>query len=170
MRSMQVLAVSAVSAPSALGKSALMRPMMNNNPSHGGKCRNAIVGKRSSLCAGNAIAMEIILNGLDSHASVDVQDRARAVLAEYKSAIAPPEIRPKNLMSMGQGRRKQIVTTIIDTDEEAHVGWLIQQVLRRQITALEASNKLLQAVRRRGAKESLAVLASGVARLIGKRT
>jgi len=127
-------------------------------------------GAAAADLAGNAIAMEIILNGLDTLASVDVQDRARAVLAEYKSAIALPEIRPKNLMSMGQGRRKQIVTTIIDTDEEAHVGWLIQQVLRRQITALEASNKLLQAVRRRGAKESLAVLASGVVRLIGKRT
>jgi hypothetical protein len=35
---------------------------------------------------------------------------------------------------------------------------------------LEASNKLLQAVRRRGPKESLAMLASGVVRLIGKRT
>jgi hypothetical protein len=127
-------------------------------------------GAAAADLAGNAIAMEIILNGLDTHASVDVQDRARAVLAEYKSAIAPREIRPKNLMSMGQGRRKQIVATIIDTDQEAHVGWLIQQVLRRQITPLEASNKLLQAVRRRGAKESLAVLASGVVRLIGKRT
>ena len=127
-------------------------------------------GAAAADMAGNAIAMEIILNGLDTLASVDVQDRARAMLADYKSAVALPEIRPNNLMSMGQGRRKQIVTAIIDTDQEAHVGWLIQQVLRRQITPLEASNKLLQAVRRRGAKESLAVLASGVARLIGKRT
>ncbi|HYS88019.1 MAG TPA: hypothetical protein VEN78_23920 [Bradyrhizobium sp.] len=127
-------------------------------------------GAAAADLAGNAIAMEIILNGLDTLASVDVQDRARAMLAEYKSAVALPEIRPNNLMSMGQGRRKQIVTAIIDTDQEAHVGWLIQQVLRRQITPLEASNKLLQAARRRGAKESLAVLASGVVRLIGKRT
>jgi len=127
-------------------------------------------GAAAADMAGNAIAMEIILNGLDTLASVDVQDRARAMLADYKSAVALPEIRPNNLMSMGQGRRKQTVTTIIDTDQEAHVGWLIQQVLRRQITPLEASNKLLQAVRRRGAKESLAVLASGVVRLIGKRT
>ena len=127
-------------------------------------------GAAAADLAGNAIAMEIILNGLDAFASVDVQDRARAVLAEYKSAVALPEIRPLNLISMGQGRRKQIVTTVIDTDQEAHVGWLIQQVLKRQITPLEASNKLLQAVRRRGPKESLAMLASGVVRLIGKRT
>jgi hypothetical protein len=85
-------------------------------------------------------------------------------------ALALPEIRPTNLISMGQGRRKQIVTTVIDTDQEAHVGWLIQQVLKRQIPPLEASNRLLQAVRRRGPKESLAMLASGVVRLIGKRT
>jgi hypothetical protein len=129
-------------------------------------------GAAAADWAGNAIAMEIILNGLDAFASVDVQDRARAVLAEYKSAVALalPEIRPLNLISMGQGRRKQIVTTVIDTDQEAHVGWLIQQVLKRQIPPLEASNKLLQAVRRRGPKESLAMLASGVVRLIGKRT
>ena len=127
-------------------------------------------GAAAADVAGNTIAMEIILNGLDTLASVDVQDRARAMLAEYKSAVALPEIRPNNLMSMGQGRRKQIVTTIIDTDQEAHVGWLIQQVLKRQIPPLEASNKLLQAVRRRGPKESLAMLASGVVRLIGKRT
>jgi hypothetical protein len=127
-------------------------------------------GAAAADWAGNAIAMEIILNGLDALASVDVQDRARAVLAEYKSAIALPEIRPTNLISMGQGRRKQMVTTVIDTDQEAHVGWLIRQVLKRQIPPLEASNKLLQAVRRRGPKESLAMLASGVVRLIGKRT
>jgi hypothetical protein len=129
-------------------------------------------GAAAADLAGNSIAMEIILNGLDAFASVDVQDRARAVLAEYKSAVALalPEIRPLNLISMGQGRRKQIVTTVIDTDQEAHVGWLIQQVLKRQIPPLEASNKLLQAVRRRGPKESLAMLASGVVRLIGKRT
>jgi len=97
-------------------------------------------------------------------------DRAQAVLAQYKSAVALPEIRPKNLMPMGQGRRKQMVTTIVDTNQEAHVGWLIQQVLKRQITPLEAFKKLLLAVRRRGARESLAMLASGVVRLIGKRT
>jgi hypothetical protein len=127
-------------------------------------------GAATADLAGNAIAMEIVLNGLGTLASFDVQDRARDVLAQYKSAVALPEIKPKNLMAMGQGRRKQIVTTIIDPDQEAHVGWLIQQVLKRQITPREASNRLLQAIRRRGARESLAVLASGVVRLIGKRT
>jgi hypothetical protein len=127
-------------------------------------------GAAAADLTGNAIAMEIVLNGLGTLASFDVQDRARDVLAQYKSAVALPEIKPKNLMAMGQGRRKQIVTTIIDADQEAHVGWLIQQVLKRQITPREASNRLLQAIRRRGARESLAVLASGVVRLIGKRT
>jgi hypothetical protein len=127
-------------------------------------------GAAAADLTGNAIAMEIVLNGLGTLASFDVQDRARDVLAQYKSAVALPEIKPKNLMAMGQGRRKQNVTTISDPDQEAHVGWLIQQVLKRQITPREASNRLLQAIRRRGARESLAVLASGVVRLIGKRT
>jgi hypothetical protein len=127
-------------------------------------------GAAAADLAGKAIATEIILNGLHALASVEVQDRARAVLAEYNSAVPLPEIKPNSLMPMGQGPRKQMVTTIIDSDPEAHVGWLIQQALKRQITPLEASKKLLQAVRRRGAKESLAMLASGVVRLIGKRT
>jgi hypothetical protein len=127
-------------------------------------------GAEAADLAGNAIATAIVVNGLDALASFDVQDRAQAVLAQYKSAFALPEIRPKNLMPMGQGRRKQMVTTIVDTNQEAHVGWLIQQVLKRQITPLEAFKKLLLAVRRRGARESLAMLASGVVRLIGKRT
>jgi len=128
-------------------------------------------GAAAADMAGNAIAMEIILNGLGTLASFDVQDRARDVLAETKSAAALPEtMRPTNLMPMGQGRRKQMVTTNVDPDRDAHVGWLIQQVLKRQIAPLEAFNKLVLTVRRRGAKESLAVLASGIVRLIGKRT
>lgn len=129
-----------------------------------------LAGAAAANLAGNAIAMEIIANGLDAFASFDAQDRARGVLTEYKSAVALPDVRPNNLMPMGLGRRKQMVATIIDGDREAHVGWLIEQVLKRQIAPLEGLNKLLLAVRRRGAKESFAVLASGVVKLIGKRT
>jgi hypothetical protein len=127
-------------------------------------------GAAAADLAGKAIAMEIILSGLDAVAGFELQARAQALLAQYQPAIAFPEIRPKNLMPMGQGRRKQMVGTVIDSNQEAHVSWLIRQVLNRQIGPSEAFDKLVHAVRRRGPRESLAVLASGVARLIGKRT
>ena len=40
------------------------------------------------------------------------------MLAQYKSAVALPEIRPKNLMPIGQGRRKQMVATVVDTNQD----------------------------------------------------
>lgn len=126
-------------------------------------------GTAAANLAGKAVAMEIVLNGLNSIAGFDVQDRARALLAQYRPPVALSEIRPKNLIPMGQGRRKQMVATTIDNNQQAHVGWLVRQVLSRQIGLLAASNKIAQAVRRRGPKETLAMLFSGVAHLIGKR-
>jgi hypothetical protein len=126
-------------------------------------------GEAAAKLAGNAIAVGIVLNGLDGFVSVEMQDRAKAALAQSKSTVALLEIKPI-LLAMGQGRRKQISIATIDTDQQAHVGWLIHQVLQRQIALPEAFEKLRHAIRQRGTRESLAMLASGVVRLIGKGT
>ena len=126
-------------------------------------------GEAAEKLAGDAIAMEVVLNGLDGLVSVETQDRARALLAESRSTVAPLEIKP-NLMAIGQGRHRQTVTTIVDTDQQSHANWLIYQVLRGQISLPQAFAKLQQAIRGRGARQSLAMLASGVARLISRRT
>jgi len=127
-------------------------------------------GEAAGKLASDVIAMEIVLNALDGFVSVEMQDRAKTLLAESKSTATLLEIKPSNLMAIGQGRHKQIVTTIVDTDQQSHADLLIHRVLQGQISLSQAFEKLHQAIRSRGARESLAMLASGVARLIGRRT
>jgi hypothetical protein len=124
--------------------------------------------------AGKAMATEIVANGLDALAEVDVQDAAIAYLARYQindallQEIKPLEIRPHNVMALGRGRRKQFVETVIDNDQNGHVGWLVQQALKGKISPAAAFDKLNQAVRRRGTGESIAMLARALVR-IGRR-
>jgi hypothetical protein len=122
------------------------------------------------LC-GQSVALCLVTNALDDHAPFDQQDAAKATLLKYQPMIGlPAEIRPPDMVSLGKGRRKQTVATVIDTVQENHVGWLIGQVLKRHISPGEAAGRLIQAVRRRGARESAALLVSGVARMIRQRT
>lgn len=125
-------------------------------------------GEAAEKLAGDTIAMEVVLNGLDDFVNVEMQDRAKGLLADSRSTVAPLEIKP-NLMAIGQGRHKQTVTTIVDTDQQSHASWLIYQVLRGQISLPQALEKLHKTIRRRGARQSFAMLASGIARLIGGR-
>jgi len=127
-------------------------------------------GEAAGKLASDVIAMEIVLNGLDGFVSVEMQDRAKALLVESKSNATLLEIRPSNLVAIGQGRHKQIVTTVVDSDQQSHADLLIHRVLQGQISLSQALEKLHQAIRSRGARQSLAMLASGVARLIGRRT
>jgi hypothetical protein len=116
--------------------------------------------------ASKAVAIGIVANALDNFAAVEAQDAARLVLDNYRPAVAlPTEFKPLNMMALGQGRRKQFVSTVTDSVQENHVGWLIRQVLRRQLGVGEAFQKLIQAVRRRGARESATLLLSGIKQL-----
>jgi hypothetical protein len=115
--------------------------------------------------ASNAIARSIVSNALDVFVSVEVQDAAYAVLEKNRPAIGPAPITPTNLMSMGKGRRKQLVSTVTNMVQEEHVGWLLRQFLTRQIGPGEAFAKFSQAVRRRGARESALLLISGLAQM-----
>jgi hypothetical protein len=115
--------------------------------------------------AGNAIARSIVSNALDVFVSVEVQDAACALLEKNRPAIGPAPIAPTNLMSLGKGRRKQLVSTVTNMVQEDHVGWLVRQFLTRQIGPREAFAKFCQAVRRRGARESALLLISALAQI-----
>jgi hypothetical protein len=115
--------------------------------------------------AAKAVARDIIVNGLDAFASFDVQNGARSILARHQPTDLPSEIRPQNLILLVQGRRKQLAAIVTDT-EQRRVGWLIRQMLKRQIGPMEALDRLIGAVRRNGAKESFATVALEVIRLI----
>jgi hypothetical protein len=121
--------------------------------------------------AGKAVALSVVANALDAFAPVNVQEAARGILEKYRPAVGlAPEIKMTNLMALGPGRRKQIVSTVTNAVQENHAGWLVRQVLNRQIGPREAFDRLTLAVRRRGARESAALLISGIVRLIRPQT
>jgi len=116
--------------------------------------------------ASQAVALSIVANALDTFAPVDVQDATRAILETGRPVVGlAPEIKMTNVMTLGRGRRKQLVSTVTDNVQENHIVWQIRQVLAGQIGPRAAVDKLSQAVRRRGARESVALLFSGIVRI-----
>jgi len=127
-------------------------------------------GRLAADVAGQALALCVATNALDLYMPFEAQERTVAYLNAHDQAVrAEAVLTPANLMSMGSGRRRQRVSTNTDAVQEDQVRWLIDQVLKRKIGLGEASQKLIMAVRRRGAKESFTLLAAGMARLIGRR-
>jgi hypothetical protein len=123
-------------------------------------------GVQASDVAGRAIARGIISNALDGLVPVNVQNAASALLDQRRSGIhSAASLTPTNVVAMGRGRRKQLVSTITDTVQQDHVGWLVGQVLARHIGPGEAIARFFKAIRRRGARESALLLISGLTRL-----
>jgi len=118
--------------------------------------------------AGKTMAIVLLSYALDGAVDFDTQDAAVAILKHDHTELSPVQdegthsIMAKNVMAMGQGRRKQVVATVTDTNQDNHVGWLIRQVLKRQIAPNIAFDKVVQAIRRRGARESMAMLVTGL--------
>ncbi len=128
-------------------------------------------GEIASDVAANALALGIVANALDVFVSVEAQDAARVVLEARRPIVdEAPEFRPAELVALGKGRRKQRASTVVDQVQENHVGWLVRQVVKGQIAPGEAANRLVQAVRRRGARESASLLFSGIAQLFRPQT
>lgn len=116
--------------------------------------------------ASQAVALSIVANAVDAFVPVDVQDVTRTILEKGRPVVGlAPEIKMTNVMTLGRGRRKQLVSTVTDNLQENHIVWQIRQVLAGQIGPREAIDKLAQAIRRRGARESVALLFSGIMRL-----
>jgi hypothetical protein len=124
-------------------------------------------GAAAADIVGRAMASCIVANTLDTFATVAVQDGARLILETLQS---PPSIETDhmmtNVMTLGRGRRRQRVATVTAEVEENHVGWLVRQVLKRQVGGRELLAKVLGAIRRRGARQSASLLLSGVARML----
>jgi hypothetical protein len=124
-------------------------------------------GKAAVDLASKALALCIVTNALDGIVSVEIQDDARAILENYRPSVGlATDLMMKNLMALGQGRRKQRVATVTDEVQENHVGWLVRQVLKRQIGSREALVRVTNAMRRRGARESALLVISGVAKMM----
>ena len=126
--------------------------------------------KAAADLAGHTLAVGIATNALDAFLPFEAQERVAALINSRNPVDRSiVDLAPPDLMSMGKGRRRQRVSTVIDTDQESHVGWQMRQVLTGKIGMADAANKLIMAVRRRGAKESLSLLGSGISKLINKK-
>jgi hypothetical protein len=117
--------------------------------------------------AGQAVAFSVTVNGLDAITPFETQERMREIIgrASAKPSMAT-KIVPANVLALGRGRRKQTVLSVTDSDSRSQVGRLLRQTLRREVAPAEALDKLMQAIRRRGALESGTVLAAAVLRMV----
>jgi hypothetical protein len=117
--------------------------------------------------AGHAMALCMVANGLDAVVAFETQDKAREIIVANTPRPAPvQDVVPANVIALGRGRRKQAVATVTDSQSGNQVGRLLRQALKRELAPAEAFDKLVQAVRRRGAKESGALIASAVIRMV----
>jgi hypothetical protein len=132
-------------------------------------------GKATAEIYGQFIAETVIANALDAYASFEIQDAAVALLAASRTMITTSltgleqsSLR-QNRVSVGQGRRKQIITPVTHTVDDNHAEWLVRQVLRGTIAPAEAFRRLVGAIRRRGVRESAQLLVSGLTRQIQRK-
>lgn len=134
-----------------------------------------LVGDAAAEMAGYFISLAVISNALDAFVSAEIQDAARVILTSSRPVVAAPEgaksdiARRMNLQSMGHGRQKQIVSTVTYTIQESYSEWLLRQVLKGGIEPTQVLRRLVQAVRRRGVRETAARLGSGLSRLMTRK-
>jgi hypothetical protein len=120
--------------------------------------------------AAHTLALTVLTNGLDALAPFELQDAAREILANRRPIVAATSdsraatTLPKNMLAVGRGRRRQVVSPVGHTVEEKYSEWLVRRVIKGDISAGEALLRLMRAIRRRGLRGSAALLASGLSR------
>lgn len=124
-------------------------------------------GQYAPQAAAKFIALAVLSAGLDSYVSFEIQDAAKAMVAGLQLDLvvpsqAAPDIIPSNVLKLGSGRRKQVVATVVDTDEDHHAGWLVHLLVTRQFGIGEAWTKLMQSVARRGLRSSAVMVAAAI--------
>jgi hypothetical protein len=132
-------------------------------------------GQYASEAAAKFIALAVLSAGLDNYVSFEIQDAAKAIVAETQLNLIVPAIAKRdmvlpNLLKLGPGRRKQVVATVVDTDKDSHAGWLIHLLMTRQFGIRDAFTKLKQSVARRGLLSSLAMVLAAARQALRSRT
>jgi hypothetical protein len=121
---------------------------------------------------GREMALAIVSAGLDAYVAFEVQDAAKSTLSQTELGLAASkatEALPSNVLALGSGRRKQVVATVVDTDEESHVGWLFHLLLTGRLSPKEAVAKLFQSIASRGLKASSAMVFGAIWQRISGR-
>jgi hypothetical protein len=132
-------------------------------------------GQYASDAAAKFIALAVLSAGLDNYVSFEVQDAARASVAGSKLNLSAPVLATRdivlpNLLKLGPGRRKQVVATVVDTDQDDHAGWLIHLLMTRQFGVRDAIAKLRGSIARRGLRSSAAMIVAAARQALRGRT
>lgn len=132
-------------------------------------------GQYASEAAAKFIALAVLSAGLDNYVSFEIQDAARASVAGSKLNLSTPVIATRdivlpNLLKLGPGRRKQVVATVVDTDQDDHAGWLIHLLMTRQFGVRDAIAKLRGSIARRGLRSSAAMILAAARQALRGRT
>jgi hypothetical protein len=132
-------------------------------------------GQYASEAAGKFIALAVLSAGLDAHVPFEVQDVARASVVDLQLNLLEPMIAKRDMvlpsiLKLGQGRRKQVVATVVDTDKDSHAGWLIHLMMTGQFGIRDAIAKLRQSIARRGLRSSMAMVLVAARQAMRSRT
>jgi hypothetical protein len=132
-------------------------------------------GEYASQAAGKLIALAVLSAGLDAYLPFEVQDAARATVANVQLNLIGPVVAKRDMvlpsiLKLGQGRRKQVVATVVGTDKDSHAGWLIHQMMTGQFGIRDAFAKLRQSVARRGLRSSMAMVLAAARQAMRSRT
>jgi hypothetical protein len=122
-------------------------------------------GAYAPSVAAKTIALAILSMGLDAFVPFEAQDAAKALVANDEITLAVPltvEVKPSNILSMGTGRKKQSVKTIVDTNSEHHAGWLVHLLLTGQFSMGDALAKVRGSIARRGLLASAGMILAAV--------
>lgn len=127
-------------------------------------------GEKAAQLAGEELALNIAANGCDMFVAFDVQEHARQHIANTRTNLrATSTLSPAEIIALGKGRARQKVMMNTDAVQENHVSWLVRQVLKGRIGRKEAMSRLVGAMRRRGPRESIALLGSALKQVMAKK-
>jgi hypothetical protein len=124
-----------------------------------------MAGVYAPRVAAKTIALAVLSMGLDAFVPFEAQDAAKALVANDEITLAVPlttEVKPSNILSMGTGRNRQSVKTIVDTNSEHHAGWLVHLLLTGQFSLGDALAKVRGSIARRGLLASAVMILAAV--------
>jgi hypothetical protein len=132
-------------------------------------------GPHAEKVVAKEIALAVVSAGLDAFLPFEVQDAAKLSIASTELGLAASKVTatdalPSNVLALGAGRRKQVVATVVDTDAESHVGWLLHLLLTGRLSPKEAASKLGRSVASRGLRASSAMVFSAARQALFRRT
>jgi hypothetical protein len=130
-----------------------------------------LLGSYAPEAAGKALALSLLLVGLDAVVPVEVQTAARDQLALRpvpQVGVAGPRVRMSGgkAVAVKAGRRTQVIEAALDTQDESMVARFITQVLKGRLPMGEAFGLLVGTVRRHGVRTSATRLVGGMRKVV----